>query len=264
MGQYLEATSLHQEIEEVDVRARRLIDQGSARQLRAGLRGHRFESTRRHGKNLFVRLENDRHLLLHFGMTGNLKYFKDIEEDPEYDRLLVSFASGYYLAYISLRKLGEVELLDDVEAFIERKDLGPDALEVDLKTFKERLSGRRGMVKSRLMSQDIIAGIGNVYSDEILFQAGIHPRTPMRELDEGQIEQIFQIMKRVLKTAIDHKADPRQFPDSYIIPHREVGAQCPKCGGEVQRVKVSGRSAYFCPRCQSRQPGASRVGERGK
>ena len=169
---YLDATSLHQEIEEVDVRTRQLLENTSIRHLRRGLEGRRFESTRRHGKNLFAGLDDGDWLLLHFGMTGDLAYFKHIEDDPQYDRLLLTFANGYHLAYVSQRKLGELALIEGVDEFVEQKDLGPDALnDLGRDTFEEIVAGRRAMAKSLLMDQQTIAGIGNVYSDEILFQA---------------------------------------------------------------------------------------------
>jgi formamidopyrimidine-DNA glycosylase len=188
-------------------------------------------------------------------MTGHLKYFKNMEKDPPYDRLLITFANGYHLAYDAQRKLGEVALIEDVEGFIQEKGWGTDALNpgFDLAAFKEALAGRRGMAKSTLMNQHIMAGIGNVYSDEILFQVGIHPRSKVNQLDEETLEELFQALKEVLKTAINHQANPDRFPDSYIIPHRHDDGQCPRCGSEIKRVKVSGRSAYYCPNCQGEQ-----------
>jgi formamidopyrimidine-DNA glycosylase len=253
---YLDATSLHQEIEKVEVRSRQILEGVSAQELKDGLEGRTFESTRRHGKYLFVELDDANWLVLHFGMTGHLKYFKDMEKDPPYDRLLITFANGYHLAYDAQRKLGEVALTEDVEEFIEEKGWGPDALKssFDLAAFKEALAGRRGMAKSTLMNQHIVAGIGNVYSDEILFQMGIHPRTKVNQLDGETLEELFHTMKEVLQKAIDRQADADQFPDDYITPHRYDDGECPRCGGEIERVKVSGRSAYYCPDCQGKQP----------
>jgi formamidopyrimidine-DNA glycosylase len=251
--QYIDATSLHQKVEDVEIRSRQILGT-SAQKLKAELKGRSFESTDRHGKHLFVQLDDGHWLMLHFGMTGDLKYFKDMEKDTPHDRLLLSFSNGY-LAYDSQRKLGEVELIEDIEQFVEERELGPDALDSDLDyaAFKQALAGRRAMAKSALMNQQIIAGIGNVYSDEILFQAGVHPRTKINQLDEETLAEIFDAMKRVLRTAIDCRADPDQFPESYIIPHRHGDGKCPRCEGELKRVKVSGRSAYYCTNCQGEQ-----------
>jgi len=245
--QYLDATSLHQEIEEVDVRSRQVLEGSSVRSLQRGLEGRCFESTHRHGKNLFAGLDDGNWLLLHFGMTGDLAYFKHIEDDPRYDRLLITFVNGYHLAYVSQRKLGELALIESAEGFVERNELGPDALrDLDLDTFKDLMAGRWAMAKSLLMDQHTLAGIGNVYSDEILFQAGVHPRTKVNQLGEDVLERVHREIGKVLRTAIDCWAEPDQFPANYLIPHRHPDGTCPLCGEPVERVKVSGRSAYYC------------------
>jgi len=134
--------------------------------VKAELEDHAFESTWRHGKYLLIRLDTGKWLSLHFAMTGWLKYFKNLEKRPSHQRLLIDFSAGYHLAYGSQRKLGKVELLEDVERFIEEKGLGPDVLQFsfDFGTFLEGLAGRRSMIKSALMNQHIMAGIGNIYS----------------------------------------------------------------------------------------------------
>lgn len=255
MRRYLDATSLHQQIEGIKAESCRVFRDVQIEVLRATLEGHALKSTRRHGKWLFAALDDGHWLVLHFGMTGDLKYFREMEEEPEYDRLLVRFSNGYHLAYKSQRKLGQVNLAEDVRSFIEKKDLGPDALSPDfgLEAFQEVLSGRRGMAKSTLMNQHIIAGIGNVYSDEILFHAGVHPGTPLDRLDARTLGKMFRVMKDVLQTAVKCQALPDRLPDSYIIPHRHGDGKCPRCGAGLERVKVSGRSAYYCPHCQGRE-----------
>jgi formamidopyrimidine-DNA glycosylase len=253
---YLQATSLHEEIVEVELRSPEVLVGASVEDLKAALHGRSFDSTSRHGKHLFVKVTDDGWLMLHFGMTGQLKYFKVMEREPEYDRLLISFANGYHLAYDAMRKLGEVQLVDNVEQFIADRELGPDALSPELgaDTFVQRFAGQRGMIKPALMNQKIIAGIGNVYSDEILFQVGIHPRTKVDDLDRKQLKQIYQTMKEVLHTAIENQADPERFPESYMTQHRHKGGRCPVSGEQLQSVKVSGRTAYYCPNRQGNEP----------
>ena len=256
LKQYVDATSLHQEIETVEVRSQRMLEGMDGREIEDRLQGRMFEGTRRHGKYLFVELDDGEWLMLHFGMTGDLKYYKRPDKEPEYDQILFNFANGYHLAYIMPRKLGEVRLLDEPKDLIEGKELGPDVLssEFDFETFREILDGRRGMIKSRLMDQQIMAGVGNVYSDEILFQAGVHPRAPVSELDADSLRRVFDCLKTVLHVAIEHQAEPEQFPDGYLIPYRHTDHACPKCGGSIERIKVSGRTGYFCPAGQKKQP----------
>lgn len=253
MKRYLDATALHQKIETVEVHNTEMLQDVSAETLGSRLEGRTLDSTRRHGKWLFAATDEDPWLVLHFGMTGGLQYFKNLEKEPEYDRMLLCFANGYHLAYVAQRMLGVVSIIGDVGGFIEKQGLGPDALDsaFDLAAFKTTLGDRRGMVKSTLMNQEIVAGIGNVYADEMLFQAGIHPRTQFNQLDAEALERLYQEMKAVLQTAIEHQAKPDQFPDDFITPHRHADGQCPHCGAKLERVKVSGRSAYLCP---NRQP----------
>jgi len=250
---YVDATCLHIHIESVEVHDPIVLDGLTPQTLGKALADRTFESTRRHGKHLFMKLDNDNWLGLHFGMTGELKYYKNEDEKPEFEQVLFHFKNGYQLAYVMPRKLGQIRLIDSVDSFLEEKELGPDALDLNFEKFRHLLSGRRGMIKSTLMNQSILAGIGNVYSDEILFQARIHPRTKANDLDEKQLQSIFDAMQNVLETAIDRDANPKEFPDSYLIPHRSEGERCPRCGDEIQRIEVSGRAGYYCPQCQKKQ-----------
>lgn len=253
--QYLEGTSLHQEIESIEVPDLRILENVSLERLRRALVGRSFTSTHRHGKFLFAGLDNGIFwLLLHFGMSGFLRYFKNPEERPPHGRLFVQFTNGYQLVYDCQRLLGLVSLTEDVNEFISEHDLGPDALDPELRysAFKEAISRKRGTIKSALMDQRLVAGIGNVYSDEILFQAGIRPDTGPVDLKDDRLKELFRAMKEVLQTTVARRADPDRFPQSYIIPHRRRDGKCPRCGGNIERKKISGRTSYFCPSCQQR------------
>lgn len=247
---YVDATSLHQKIESVEVRERRILGSVSARKLRSALEGRRFESTRRHGKNLFVGLDDGGWVLMHFGMTGSLKYYKDADDEPTHARVLISFGNVFHLAFDDQRLFGKVDLLENPEDFVREKELGPDPLELDAPSFRERLEGRRGGVKAALMDQKVVAGIGNIYSDEILFQARLHPRTSVARLDDQTLEKLYKEMRWVLKTAIEQGASPQELPDSFLLSRRREGERCPRGNGEIRKIKAAGRTAYYCPACQ--------------
>jgi formamidopyrimidine-DNA glycosylase len=247
---YVKSTSLHQKIESVEVRNSKILGGVSARRLQSTLKGRRFESTRRRGKNLFVGLDDGGWLLIHFGMTGRLKYFKDMDQDPPHDRFLISFENQYHLAFDCQRMLGKVDLIEDLEEFIREKKLGPDLLELDSVSFRERFEGRKGAVKSALMNQQVVAGVGNIYSDEILFQAYVHPGTEVGRLDDAALEKLFRETQRVLKAAIQRGADPQTLPNSFLLSHRREGEKCPRGNGEIRKIKAAGRTAYYCPACQ--------------
>jgi formamidopyrimidine-DNA glycosylase len=252
---YLDKDALRQTIERVVVNDARILDDLPPDAFVSRLTGNRFENTRRHGKHLLVRLHRDGWLTLHFGMTGNLVYFQDEAEDPPYDRVRFDFAGGRHLAYVNRRMLGRVGLADDADAFIAAEGLGPDALApaFDLEAFIRAIEGRRRDVKSVLMDQTLVAGIGNIYADEILFQARLHPKTPVTSLDEGQRAELFRQIKAVLQTAIECGAGAEEFlerlPEHLLLPQRKQGGKCPRCGSAIATLRA-GRTSYYCPRCQ--------------
>ena len=250
--QYLDATSLYKTVENVEVKSSKILGKVSEQQLRTTLTGYKFQSTIRYGIYFFVSVEDNFWLTMHFGMTDSVKYFKSMNREPSHDRLLITFANGYHLAYNCQRKLGKVDLTENVEEFLKDKDLGPDVLDLDFETYEETLQGRRGTVKYTLMNQHILAGIGNIYSDETLFQTGIHPKTKANNLDGPALKNLFEKMKKVLKTAIDHRTNTEEFPEDFMIPHRFKRGRRPKCDSEMEQVKVSERTAYYCPECQKK------------
>lgn len=252
---YLNATSLHKKITNVNLRDSSLLGGISSGGLSRKLNNQEFVSARRHGKYLFAKTDNQASLILHFGMTGFLKYFKDKDEMPSHARLVLTFKNDYHLAYDCQRKLGRIDMTDDEEDFISSQKLGPDPYSENFnkKKFMERFRSKRGSIKSTLMNQNTLAGIGNIYSDEILFQAGIHPKAAVNKLKEDSLSDIYRSMKKVLKTAIDKKVQVSDFPKSYLIRHRSEGDSCPKCTGKIKKIKISNRSTYFCSKHQKMQ-----------
>jgi formamidopyrimidine-DNA glycosylase len=247
---YLDATSLHQTVEGVEFEDARILEGLSVPEFREALMGRALASSRRYGKYLFAELEPEGGwLVLHFGMSGWLKYSTS-GGPPRYGRLFLRLASGSTLTYLSRRKLGMVGLVDKPERLIAQRRLGPDALELDLAGFRNLLRGRRGTVKSLLMDQRRIAGIGNIYSDEVLFQARIHPLAVADSLGAGEGRRLFSQLRRVLWMAAERKADPGRFPRTWLTLRRRPGARCPRSNGKIERLKISGRSAYLCPACQ--------------
>jgi formamidopyrimidine-DNA glycosylase len=247
---YVDSTSLHQDIEKIEVKDGRVLGGVSAGGLKRGLEGRKFETTRRHGKHLFVELDDGGWLMLHFGMTGGLKYYKDAGEEPTHARVLFYFTNGYHLTFDDQRLFGKVDLIGDPDDYIQEKELGLDPLDLDFSAFRERLGGRRGEIKATLMNQRIFAGIGNIYSDEILFQVRLHPRTSVGRLDADNIHELHEQTRRVLRAGIEHEANPGNLPDSFLLPHRQEGTDCPRGNGEIRKTRAAGRTAYYCPACQ--------------
>ena len=246
----LERTSLGRRISRVEVRDGRVVGEVSARGLREALEGRSLRRVHRHGKNLFAGVEGGGWVLMHFGMAGGLSHLPGTEEEPPHVRLLLGFDGGDRLAFTDRRALGRVHPIRDPESFVREKGLGPDAFRVDYPSFRERLGGRRGAVKSVLMNQGVVAGLGNIYSDEVLFRARLHPRTGADRLGEEDIRRLFEATGGVLQTAIDRGADPEALPGSFLLPRRREGARCPRGNGEIRRLRIAGRTAYYCPACQ--------------
>ena len=249
---YLDATSSHQRITGVEVLDSYVLKGVSARELARRLKRRRFESSCRHGKHLFVRADGDVWLRLHFGMTGYLRYLKNEEKAPRHARVVFVFEKDCRLAFDDQRMFGEMGLVKNVDEFLKRRGLGPDALDVDLAKFKNILAKHHGAVKSILLNQKLIAGIGNIYADEILFRARIHPATQTSALKEKAVAKLFRATRYILQKAIEAKADVDRMPKSWLLPHRGKGGNCPRCGRELKSATIGGRTAWFCAHCQRR------------
>lgn len=247
----VDATSLHRRVEDLMLREE-LVEGTDPQTIRDHLRGSELSETRRHGKHLFVNVDEDGWLRLHLGMTGDLVSHSR-RELPEYTQLRIDFTDGSYLAYLSERKLGAISRVSDVDEYIEDHELGPDATaDLDLAGFREVLDRRRGSIKGALMNQEALAGLGNLYVDEIVFQAGVHPQSETSTLDDGVIGALFETMHEVVEEAVADRADPAGFPDGWLLAHRDPDDRCPRDRHQLEKIEVSGRSTYLCPHHQKR------------
>jgi formamidopyrimidine-DNA glycosylase len=247
---YFEDHALHKTIDHVEIRSDTIVKKVSSRSLRQTLANQSFDQARRIGKYLLVRLSGGASLVVHFGMTGSFAYAENGDGEQAYARALFDFKGGGRLAFVNKRQFGFLSLTPDQTRFIDEHALGPDALSLSRDEFTGRLEGRRGTIKAVLMNQSVMAGIGNIYSDEILFQTGIRPDRGVASLSAKERASLHRTMRRVLETAIRHNADPHAFPASYLTPRREADAPCPRGTGSIKKATISGRSAYFCPSCQ--------------
>ena len=249
---YLDSTSLHQRIANVAVQDSYVLKHVSARELTRRLKGRRFEKSHRYGKHLFVRVSDELWLRLHFGMTGSLEYLKHEEIAPKTARVIFRFANNCRLAFDDQRKFGEVELIEDVDEFLRTRGLGFDALKISFSQFKAMLGKQRGAVKAILLNQQLIAGIGNLYADEILFYAHMHPATEASRLRDKDLTRLFCAIRYVLEKAIALKSDFNRLPKSWLLTHREKRGRCPRCGRALKSATIGGRTSWFCTHCQKR------------
>lgn len=242
------------------------------------LRGGEILRIERRGKNIIFILSNGLAMLIHQKMTGHLIYgvwkkekerwISQIEgplkSEPQnrFLRIIFFLNNGFQMALSDLRKFAKIELWEqsEIDQASTLKNLGPDALKVSVKDFSERIKLQQGRVKQVLMEQSFVAGIGNIYADEILFSAKIHPQVIANKLKQSQIKAIYQAMQAILKLAIQNKGT--SFSD-YRNPngekggfgeitqvYRKTGQKCPRCKTKISRIIMGGRSAHFCPKCQ--------------
>lgn len=237
-------------IEQVEVIEKTLLRGVTERHFRTVLADATLKKSKRYGKWLIVETSKGKAMAIHFGMTGNLVHSASEKQRPPYSRIEFDLKGKEKLFYTDRRKIGGLELVDSTEDLIRKHKLGPDAFQIPREDFLERISKKRGKIKPVLMDQSILAGIGNIYADEILFQSGVHPKTSIYHLSEKELEKIFSKMKPVLETAIKYQGKRKSIPDHFLLPHRKKGETCPVCGGKIEEIKVGGRTTYFCPSCQ--------------
>lgn len=218
-----------------------------------------FGEPQRHGKWLLARTETSPSesgppkpaptVVLHFGMTGYLSWTDHDEPRHEHDRVIF-ICDGGELRVNMLRKLGGVWLASDEDEVAEiTGPLGPDAWELTRENLGDLLEGRGGGIKSALMDQQLMAGIGNIVADETLWQAGIHPHRAVGELDGDEIGALHAALRHVLEESVFHGHVPRR--ESWLTFVRDVDQpSCPRCGAPIEKGPVASRTTYWCPSCQ--------------
>jgi formamidopyrimidine-DNA glycosylase len=242
----------------------KLVVSGSAMQVRRGLAGQKVESLERRGKYLVFRLSNGRSLIIHLRMTGSL--LLDPEGVGRYVRAVFHLSNGRCFVFSDRRRLGKMWLVDDADDVVRK--LGPEPLDkrFSADVLQQRLSRHHIPIKAALLDQHIVAGVGNMYADEALFAARIHPLRKADELLPEEVQTLHNNIRRILRAAIGSKG---ASVDSYVRPDGELGTAhfdfkvahkggepCPVCGSPIERVAVQNRGTYFCSRCQ--HPGRRR------
>jgi formamidopyrimidine-DNA glycosylase len=220
----------------------------SSSALHDALSGHRFGQPERHGKWLIAHTDGPT-MLLHFGMTGDLHWSADGEPRHRHDRV-VFVLDGGELRYRDMRKLHGLRMAHNAQTVRRAlSGLGPDALAIGRDDLARLLAGRRGMVKTALVDQSLLAGLGNLLADEILWRARVHPRRPARDLTAGQRRRLYDRMRSVLDASVRAgRVPPRRGWLTGVRDDRDGG--CPRCGTPLSRGRVGGRGTVWCPRCQ--------------
>ena len=242
--------------------------QGDVSSFQESVPGRRIERVRRKGKLLILDLKPESHIACHLKMTGQLLWEDSGNRDclvDKYTQLIFHLASNNRLLFRDKRKFGYLVFFGSTRELNQWSfvaNLGPDALDITAQDLQKLIGNKRTTLKSFLMDQKMIAGIGNIYADEALYKAGLHPCLKCCELDSGQIAKLQEALYTVLTRAIQAKGssfsdyvnssgDAGSFQDEFCV-YGCKGKQCQHCGSVLESIKVSGRTSTYCPCCQPR------------
>ncbi len=238
-----------------------IVKQSSPEEFCAHLVGQGVTWISRRGKYLIFSLSSDQALIIHLKMTGSLLLNHASDEADKFIRAILHLDNNYQLRFRDPRKFGAMWLVEDASRVTGK--LGPEPLDENLtaQALAERVSKRKAPIKPLLLDQNFIAGIGNMYADEALYDAKIHPLRPASRLSQEEIRRLHKAIKEVLRAAIGNKG---ASVENYFRPGGELGTAhfkfrvahglggkfCPRCGTPIERIVVRNRGTYFCPKCQ--------------
>ncbi|MDD1771159.1 MAG: hypothetical protein LUO79_08765 [Methanomassiliicoccales archaeon] len=246
----LEAGVLGGKITKVRILDEKRLDGTTAKRLRDELTGREFLRAGRIGKQLFLETEGGV-LAIHLGLTGDVIIDRSEDETPRFARLVVELEDGRRLVFEDMRRFGRIGFATGIDEIVERKHLGRDVMTVSSRIFAEKVRRHRKAIKSVLLDQSVFSGIGNLYADEALFQAGIHPLTAAALLDEVELRELHRCVKRVMGRSLAVGSDFDSLPSTYLLRNRREGERCPGMhGARLASITVGGRTTIYCPKKQ--------------
>ena len=243
----------------VDLLWERMLRQPSPADFHSRIVGRRITGISRRGKYLIFALDSGEWLIVHLKMTGSLLLGKG--SPPEYTRAIINLDDGSNIFFRDPRKFGRIQLVADKGSIVGK--LGMEPLEPGFtpQVFAEIIKKKKAPLKAVLLEQGLIAGIGNMYADEALFAAGIHPLRAADSLSDEEVRRLHEAIKKVLLAAIESKG---ASVDTYYRPGGEKGSAhvgfnvahrkgkyCPVCGAQIERMLIRQRGSCYCPKCQS-------------
>ena len=249
-------------IKEADVLLPKIVKTPLA-EFKKAVTGAKIKEFNRRAKVLIIKLSNGWSMLVHLKLSGQLIFDG---EKSKHTHVVFQFSDGHSLIFNDMRQFGYVKLVktDNLEDFLKKEKFGPEPLDKNFTL--ARLSAildkkPNAKIKQFLLDQKNLAGIGNIYSDEILFASRVHPLRRLKDLKPSEIKAVYKNIKKILSEAIKAKGTSADlYLDAYgrqgdFLPKLKVygrqGQKCVKCQGEVRRIKIGGRSAHFCPKCQT-------------
>ena len=254
----LEKRILEKKVNRVEINTDRMVKKPSPKRFKEEVEGKNFKQVIRRGKYLILVLSSGKEIVIHLRMTGQLIYGK---RDTK-NRVSFLLSNGKYLNLNDSRHLGEIRLVENWKRVPSIAKMGMEPLEgsFTLKVFGEMLNKRKAKIKPLLMNQEFLAGVGNIYAQEALFKARIHPERHAHRLKRDEVELLFSEIKKVLKKAIDYKGSSlssyvdvegkRGSFHSRLRVYGRGGEPCVKCKTPLEFVRLAGRGTTFCPKCQ--------------
>lgn len=229
--------------------------------------GQKITEISRRGKFLILKFSNDYYVFIHFRMTGRFILSSPPEKYGVHEHIVLTLNENRELRFHDTRKFGRWYLTSEPDEIL--KKLGPEPLEktFTLKKFSDALKRSSRMLKPLLLDQKFIAGLGNIYVDEALWEAKLHPEKPANAISEKQIEDLYQAIPKVLQKGLEtqgttlgtgktnfYRLDGAQGKhQNVMMVFRRTGKPCPRCGHLIVRIKVAQRSTHLCPNCQMKQ-----------
>jgi formamidopyrimidine-DNA glycosylase len=246
---------LGKKIRDAELFWERTLATPSSEEFQTRIKGQFVTGIGRRGKNLLVRLSRDT-LIIHLRMSGELVVEEQTADLGKHYRLVINFQDGYRLAFNNIRKFGRIWLTADPEDQL--ANLGPEPLsdEFTADQLYQLLQSRSRQLKYLLLDQEVIAGLGNIYTDEALYHAKLHPVTKSNTLDKKQAKRLWTGIRTVLQDGIKNQGASIDWMyqggdyQNYLSVYNLEGEPCKSCHTPVERTKIGQRSTYYCPTCQ--------------
>ncbi|MFW5786970.1 MAG: bifunctional DNA-formamidopyrimidine glycosylase/DNA-(apurinic or apyrimidinic site) lyase [Halanaerobiales bacterium] len=252
------------EIKYTIIREKKIIGFPRPEKFKNESQGKKVININRRGKYILINLDNVKEIVIHLRMTGKLLVLPRGKDYNKHTHIIFQLTNSRDLRFNNIRKFGRVYLIDkgDYDKAGGLAELGPEPLSDDFTflDFVELFEGRTARIKSLLLNQKFIAGLGNIYTDEALFRAGIHPARCADTISESELLKLYKAIREILKLGIKYKGtsfsdyvnalgEAGKFQEKLNVYQKE-GEKCPVCGSIIEKEKLSGRSSHYCPECQ--------------
>ncbi len=255
----LEERIIGLKIKDVKINVSKIIKEPQPQDFKEEIMGKKILSILRRGKYLILSISSDKYLVIHLKLTGQLIYGTEEQQS----RVCFILSNGKYLNFNDLRLFGEIRLVKDWTQVKSINKLGPEPLDksFNINNFSKMICKKKSKIKLLLMDQTFIAGIGNIYAQEALFRAGIHPERLSCSLNDNEIKSLFREIKEVLNEAIRYRGSSiddyvdangkKGDFESHLQVYGRQGDTCFKCKEKIKKIKLGGRGTCFCPQCQT-------------